>query len=68
MQAGARLSLPQTSPAAACQFVGDGLDAGFQFVSVRIAPAAIIAQRFHPGDADGEFSQAFAPRTTESYR
>ena len=48
------------------QFVGDRLDAGFQSIAVRIASAAVIAQRFHPRDADRELGQALAPRAAEA--
>src|SRR5689334_8616681 len=32
------------------KFIGNGLNAGFQFISVRIAPSSIVAKRFHPRD------------------
>ena len=63
---GSAIELAADQPGGAGQFVGDGLDAGLQLVAVRIASAAIVAQRFHPGDADGEFRQAFAPRAAET--
>ena len=31
-----------------------------------IAASAVVAQRFHSRDADGEFGQAFAPGTAET--
>src|SRR6202023_2747237 len=48
------------------EFVGDSFKAGVQLVTVRIAPAAIVAQRLHPRDADAEVHQSLAPWTAES--
>src|SRR5258708_38461869 len=48
------------------QFIGDRLNAGLQFVAVRIAAPAIVAQRFHAGDADGKFGKSFAPGPAEA--
>src|ERR1039458_1846448 len=52
-------------PGGGGQFVGNGFKAGVQSVAVRIAAAAIVAQRLHSGDADAEINQAFAPGTAE---
>src|ERR1700689_561342 len=47
------------------QFVGDRLKAGMQSIAVRIAASAIIVHSFHAGDADAEFHETLAPRTSE---
>jgi len=48
------------------QFVGDGLNCAFQYVAVRVTMAAIVAQRLHAGDANGEFCQTLAPGASEA--
>src|SRR5580765_4378782 len=50
----------------ASQFVGDGVYAGMHPVAMRIAPAAIVNQWPHPGDADRNFCQSFTPWTPET--
>ena len=65
MHAGRAVKLAADQSGGAGQFVGDGFKAGVQSVAVRIAAAAIVAQRFHSGDANAEVDQAFAPGTAE---
>src|SRR5205807_9540532 len=48
------------------EFVGNGLYAGFQLVSPRVAASAIVAQRLHSGDADREIHKPFAPGTAKA--
>jgi len=63
---GSAIELAADESGGACEFVGDGFNTGFQLVAVRIASAAVIAQRLHPGNADGEFCEAFAPGAAEA--
>ena len=55
------VELAADQPGGASQFVGDGFQAGLQRVAVGIAAAAVVAQRFHPRDADAKVHEAFAP-------
>jgi hypothetical protein len=48
------------------EFVGYRFKARVQGVAVRIAAPAIIAQRFHPRNANAEIREPFAPRTAEA--
>ena len=50
----------------ASQLVGNGFDAGFQFVAVGIAAAPVVAQGLESRDADCEFRQSFAPGAAEA--
>jgi hypothetical protein len=47
------------------ELVGYGFQARVQPVPMRIAAPAIIVQSLHPGDADAEIDEAFAPGTPE---
>ena len=60
------LELAANQRGGASQLVGDGFKTGLQSVAVRIAAAAIVAQRFHPGHADAEVHQSLAPGSAES--
>src|SRR6516164_2248991 len=48
------------------QFIGNTLFRGVHLIAIRIAMAAIVANRIHAGDADGNLVQAFAPCPTEA--
>src|SRR5580658_3284032 len=50
------------------EFVGDRFKARVQSVAVRIAAPAIIAQRFHPRNANAEIWEPFAAREAEAVR
>src|SRR5712671_3846827 len=50
----------------ASQFVGDGVNAGVQLITVRIAAAAIVNQGPHSSDADCNLRQSFSPGTPET--
>src|SRR4029077_13392171 len=48
------------------QLVADRLDAGTQFVAMRVGPTAIIAQGFHSSDANTDVHESFTPGASEA--